>query len=190
MIRTALKEVFFEKKSFLWAALVSIFFFFLYVYPPIFFTPSNSFSFFIKSTPLWAFVLLIALCVFMGILTAMHIFLWTKRRSVKAKTITAAVGASASSIMAGLFSSATCITCVSTVFSFILPPAGIIFLFDYRWWITGAGTILVLMSIFTTSNHIVKGCTTCSVSKTRTDETTNQRRQAGAPYNKTKTSLL
>lgn len=135
---------------------------FLYTSIPIFITPGNSLSLFLQITPWWALILIGALALCMGLLISMQIYLWKNVQNLAFHEVSTGLGAGLSSFISGLFSSATCVTCISTLFSFFLPPAGVLLLFDYRWWITGIGLLSVLLSLFLTSRRMMDKCQSCN----------------------------
>ena len=158
----ALKKVFGEKISWLYLLFGTVFFAFIYIYTPIWLTPSNTLLFFISITPLWTLFLIFLLSLLMGLLLAMQIFVWKTQHSLKMREVGTGTIAGMSGLIPGLFSTATCATCVSALFSFLLPPAGIFFLIEYRWLIITISFVLVFFSIFLLSKRITQPCRTCS----------------------------
>lgn len=157
----AITIVFARKYSFFYFAIGVLGFGFLYGYVPIFLTPGNSFKFFLHITPWWSLLLLGVLAMLMGLLVAMQMYVWQRMRHVQLSSMGAGLGAGFSSFISGIFSSATCAACVSALFSFLLPPAGVLLLLEYRWWITAAGLGLVIFSLLLTSKRIVNNCQNC-----------------------------
>ncbi len=162
-VRSALREVFARKSAVLIAAAGAIVFGGISVFIPIGVTPGNSLGFFLQITSWWALLLLLALAALMGILTAMQIHIWRATRTARINEAGTGITAAFSSFVAGVFSSATCAACVSALFSFLVPPAGIFFLLKYRWWITAAGLALVMLSIMLTSRRIARNCGSCRI---------------------------
>ena len=163
----AIRIVFSERVSFLYLCCGMLVFGFIYVYIPVFITPGNSLAFFLEITPWWAILLLLLLSILMGILTAMQFYIWRTMRKARAHEIGLGLGAVLSSFLSGIFSSATCAACISALFSFFIPPVGILVLLSYRWWIIATGAILVLFSIRLTSKRVVHGCAQCNTQMTK-----------------------
>ncbi len=161
-VNTAFKEVFSKKIYFLYFFLGSLSFMLIYIILPIKLNPSNSLQQFILITPLWAAGLLVMLSVLTGILLSMQIYILKNKQGLQKKEWGTGAGALASSIFSGLFSTVTCASCLSALFSF-LTPASMILLSEYRWHITAISIVIVILSIFLTSKRIADGCTSCHI---------------------------
>ena len=144
--------------------LATLLMFLLYVFIPIYLTPGNDLKFFIEITPWWGFVLLLILSILMGLLISMQFYVFRNSRNLCVKESTSGFIAWISSLISGLFTSATCASCLSVLFAF-LGSSGIMFLLKYRWYFTVLGFILVLVSLHLTAMRINDYCKTCSISK-------------------------
>ncbi len=162
-LKEAVRATFSRKSSLIAFFIGAILFGSLNVYIPIFVTPGNSFGFFLEITPWWGFLIVISLSLLMGLLVAMQVYAWKMARELRKREVGSGAVAGVSSFVAGMFSSATCASCVSALFSFLLPPAGIFALLKYRWWITAGGIGLVLLSLMMTSRRIANDCASCKV---------------------------
>jgi hypothetical protein len=161
-IKNALKQVFAQRISFIYAAVGTLVFLGVLVYLPITLTPGNDLPFFLDITPWYSLLAIAALSTGMGITIAMQVYVWRNTKRLRIKEVGTGVGAVFSTMLTGLFSTASCAACLSVIFSFILPPAGIFFLLKYQWWVVGGGILLVLVSLNLMSARITGNCKTCT----------------------------
>ncbi|HLC47576.1 MAG TPA: hypothetical protein VJI13_00745 [Candidatus Norongarragalinales archaeon] len=140
----------------------------LYVFLPITLVPGNSLGFFLEITPWWGLLTIFMLAGLMGILIAMQAYVIRNTKSKDAKEIGSGIGAFVSSIISGLFATASCAACVSVLFSF-MGTAGIFFLLEHRIEITLFGFAMVTISIYLTARRINNHCEECKITKRATD---------------------
>jgi len=138
---------------------------FTYVFVPVFVVPGNDLKFFLQITPWWGFFIFILLGISVGLLITMQIYIFKNLRKISIRGTTGGIIAGFSSVISGIFSSATCAFCVSALFSFLLPTAFILKTLNYRWYISSGGFLLVLFSLFLTSKRIENDCKSCGVNK-------------------------
>lgn len=136
---------------------------FLYIYLPIYLTPSNTWEFFVELTPWWGFALFTILAFLVGLLIAFNVYSFRQLRAVSVRSTASGIVGTASSIVSGMFSSATCAYCISALFAFLLPPAALLTLLEYRYQIVAGGFVLVLLALFLTAKKIEYGCDSCHV---------------------------
>lgn len=134
------------------------------VYIPIVYTPGNSLAFFVQITPWWEFVIVSLLALGAGLSLTMQVYYIREVKNVAVRAGVSSFAAVFSSMIAGLFSSATCAACFGTLFAF-LGFGTIITLLDYQWYIAGAGILLVGTSITLTAQGISKKCMACRVTE-------------------------
>ena len=156
----AINEVFKSKNYWIIFIISSVIMFLFYVYIPIYITPGNDLKFFMQITPWWGLLILILLSLLMGLLVCMQVYIYKHLKKVPLKEGGSGIVAWLSSVISGLFSSATCASCVSVLFAF-LGTGGILFLLKYRWHISGIGLILVLFSINLSIKRINNHCESC-----------------------------
>lgn len=161
-IRNALLLVFFERKYAFVALLATLLMAFIYIFIPVFVTPGNTLEFFLSVTPWWGLLIIFALAALMGLLIAMQYYVIRNTRRSKKREIGSGLGAAATSIVSGIFATATCAACVGALFSFV-GTSGIFFLLEYRWEITALGFAMVLLSIFLTARRINNHCEVCGI---------------------------
>lgn len=157
-----LKELFKKRGYYIIFCISSLIMLILYVFIPIYITPGNDLAFFIKITPWWGFLILICLSFLMGLLITMQFYILKNLKKISFKESGSGFMAWFSSIISGLFSSATCATCISFLFAF-LGTGGILFLLKYRWYISGFGFVLVLISIHLSIKRIQNHCESCKI---------------------------
>ncbi len=154
--------VFEETKYKLLTVLLSFLFFFIYVSTPIFLLPGNRYSFFLSFTP-WTELLATALLsVLVAVVFTMQIYSW-RNKIAMAKNTGVGIISFFSASLSTIFSSATCASCVSAIFSF-LGFGGVVFLIQHKTEIIGLTFIMVLASLYFTSGKIVGNCSSCNVS--------------------------
>lgn len=158
----SIKEVFKKKSYFIIFGVFSLILLFLYVFVPIYITPGNDLYFFIQITPWWGFLILICLSLLMGLLISMQIYIYRNLKKISIKESGSGILAWVSSFISGLFTSATCASCVSVLFAF-LGVSGIFFLLKYRWYISALGFVLVLISIDFSAKRIKNHCDSCKI---------------------------
>ena len=161
--KEAIEKALSNKKYFLYFLFFSILMVFIYVFIPIFAVPGNSLQFFLAITPWWGFLIFFVLGLSVGLLITMQIYLFKSLKNKPIKETATGITATFSSVISGVFTSATCASCVSTLFSFILTPTAIITTLNYRWQISSLGFLLVLTSLFLTSRKIQNKSKICKI---------------------------
>lgn len=162
-IKEAIRRVLDSKNYIFLFLFFSIIMIFTYVFIPVFVVPGNDLKFFLQITPWWGFMIFILLGISVGLLITMQIYIFKNLRKISIRGTTGGTIAGFSSVISGVFSSATCASCVSTLFSFLLPTAFILKTLDYRWHISIGGFMLVLVSLFLTSKRIENECKYCKI---------------------------
>ena len=157
----SIREVFRKRIYFFMFLLVSLLLFFIYVFIPIYFTPGNDLKFFVSITPWWGFLILIVLSILMSLLIAMQVYILKHLKRIPLKEGSSGAVAWFSSIISGIFTSASCASCVTVVFAF-LGAGGVLFLLKYRWYISAIGFIFILISLISSMKRINNHCKSCS----------------------------
>ena len=101
---------------------------------------------------------MITLSSLIGLMVSMQVYVYKIKKSAKGVGRGAVGGFS--SIMAGLFGTASCSSCVAALFGF-LGVGTVFFLIQYQWYIVGISLFLMLISIYFTSLSIEKNCEAC-----------------------------
>lgn len=135
----------------------SLFFLGIYVFIPIYLTPGNDLDFFLKITPYWQILLLAVLAMLMGLVISMQLYIRNVLSSRIGTAKIAATGAitSFSSIISGVFSTATCSACVAAVLGFIGLGSTLAFLLlQYQWQVAALGFIIALAAVYSSAKRI------------------------------------
>jgi len=159
-IKVVLKLIFKNKINYISLVLASLIMLIIYIYIPILSIPQNSFKSFLELTPWYGILFLILLSFLMGLLIVMQLYSFNAMKKFSVKGAAGGTIATFSSIISGIFSSATCAACVTVFFSF-LGTSGVLFLLNYKWEIAIATFLIVLISIYLTSKKINNKCINC-----------------------------
>ena len=159
--KNSVKAVFENKKYYLLFIISSLIMLFIYIYIPVFYNPGNDLKFFLQITPWYGYIFFLILALSIGLLITMQVYSFKVLRKVSIRGTSGGVFAGFSSVIAGVFSSATCAACISAVLAF-LSPAAIFKLLEYRWEISLVTFSIVLVSLFLTSKKIENKCINCN----------------------------
>ena len=160
--KTATKTILYEKNYLILFVLSSIIMTLIYLFLPVYLTPGNDIEFQLSITPLWALVFTGILAIAMGLLISMQVFVFKRLRMIQRKEASTGIIGGMSSIVAGIFASASCGACLSAAFAFIGAP-GIIFLTEHRFEITLISFGVVLIALYLSSKKINDNCDYCRV---------------------------
>lgn len=152
----------------------TLFFLGVYVFLPVYLTPGNDLDFFLKITPYWQILLLAALAMLMGLVISMQLYIKNALGSGIGAVKIAASGAitSLSSIISGVFSTATCSSCVAAVLGFLgLGSSFAFLLLQYQWQVAALGFIIAIASVHFSARRISSNA--CKVRKTGVRIATN-----------------
>lgn len=128
-----------------------------FIFIPVLTIPANSFLLQLTIFTLRDYFLLAILSTLTSLLIVMQIFSY-KQAKLYSASITA-IG-SGSAVVAALFGTASCASCLAAVFGF-LGLGTVFFLVEYQWLIVGIAIILMLISLYFTSLKLNGGCDTC-----------------------------
>lgn len=157
-IYKSLKEVIGEGEYLFLFVLLSVMIFALYLFLPSIGNQGASFGVYsMQST-----VLIAVLSVAVGLLFTMQIYSFRKSREFSLATSSGGFLGFVSGFAVILFSSATCVACLSVVFAF-LGTGTLLTLFSYKNHIIIAGFALILISLYLISNKIQNQCELCKV---------------------------
>lgn len=159
VIRHALVRVFANKLYLLFALLLSLSFFFLFIYIPVRNIPGNDFAFQLSILTPTDFLLLIALSLLTTLSLIMNLYLFLQRRKKQIGIALFSQGGVGifSGTIASIFGTATCAACVGSLFGF-LGVGGVFFLLEYRTPITILAIILLLISLYFTAQKVEGVC--------------------------------
>lgn len=160
----AFLEVFKDKRYFFGFILLSVLIFWLLVFIPVRSIPGNDLLFQLSIMSKAEYLLLISLSLLTSISLAMNFYLWTHQRSKKLGLFIFGQGGVGitSGIIASVFGAATCSACLTFIFG-LLGVGGVLFLLDYRVHITVFAIVILLLSLYFTSQKILGICKYCRV---------------------------
>ncbi|MEM3074940.1 MAG: hypothetical protein QW727_03295 [Candidatus Pacearchaeota archaeon] len=156
-IITASKEVLSRKSYFIAFISLILLIFAVFISIPVFTIPANSFSLQLTIFTVRDYVLLAILSTLTSLLIVMQIFSYKQAKLYSAGR-TAISGGSA--VVAALFGTASCASCLAAVFGF-LGIGTVFFLVEYQWLIVGIAIIIMLISLYFTSLKLNGVCDIC-----------------------------
>jgi len=134
-----------------------IIFILLYIGIPLYSVPSNSLDMWLaESTPLSLSIMFLT-AAGLGLLLAMHVYLYRCSRTLAPKEAGAGTIATVSGFTSGLFTSATCASCVATLFSFLGFPT-VLLMLQYRLELSLLSLALIAVSLHFTSRRFYMTC--------------------------------
>ena len=134
---------------------------FLFILMPVLFTPGNSFLFQLTLFTIKEYLLLAALALIASININLQIYAY---KQAKVKTGKHSAASSLSAFLAAFFGTASCAGCLTTILGF-LGFGTMLVLLKYRWLITAGTLIIMLLSLYFTTQKIERGCKSCSDKK-------------------------
>lgn len=138
--------------------------FWLLLYIPVRTIPGNDFAFQLSILIARDRVLLTTLSVLTALSIVMNIFILRNKPTTQNSFSTAGQGGTGllSGVIGSVFGTASCASCVASIFSF-LGMGGVLFLLQYRTWITTTSIVLILISLYFTSRKVLGICESCRV---------------------------
>lgn len=159
-VRNALATVFKSWTLELAAIAVALFTALAFVLVPVLTIPGNDLSFYFEITPWWTYAMLAFFSIGLGVLAAMQLYLLQQPVAVKEK-----VGGFAgvfSGVTSGLYATAACGACVSTLFSF-LGAGTTLFLNVHRTPLLGVSVLVLATAIYYNARKVNKHCSECRI---------------------------
>lgn len=173
-IIAAIKKVLAQKSYLAGFIVISIGIFWLFLAIPVKTVPGNTFALQLRILlDTGQFFLLAALSLLTSLSLVLHVYTFRHKHSLRSDELkhSVATGASlvgsgttgfVSGVIATIFGSATCGYCVAAFFGF-LGIGGVLFLIEYRTWITIAAIALMLISLYFTSRKVLGVCERCTI---------------------------
>lgn len=134
-----------------------------FVVVPVAAIPGNTVDYYFSVTPWWTYAFLALFTVGFGFLVPLQVYLLTHpspRKREKAKGLAPLL----SSAVSGLYATAACAGCVSSLLSFA-GVGGTLFLLEYRPQLLAASVALLGLSVYYAARRINKNCVACRVSE-------------------------
>lgn len=158
-IINATKLVLNKRKYFLALIILIFAIFAVFISVPVFTIPANSFLFQLKAFAIRDYALIIILSTLMSLLIVMQVFSFNQAKLFSPGKTTVSGG---SAIIASIFGTASCLSCLAAVFGFLgLSIGAVLFLVEYRWLIVGIAIVIMLISLYFTSLKINGVCEEC-----------------------------
>lgn len=159
----AFKTVLTDIKSLFIFLTISIILFWMFLAIPVLTIPGNDFAFQLSILPRHEIILLVVLAISTALSLTFHIFVFRHKATVATSISFAGQGGigSLSGIVASMFGTATCASCVASIFGF-LGVGGVLFLVQYRTPITIGAIMLLLISLYFTSRKVLGVCEDCN----------------------------
>lgn len=161
---SASKLVFSDRSYFFGFLVVAFAMFWLLLYIPIRSIPGNDLAFQISILTPKDWFLFTILPALTALSIVMNIYILKNKKSIQDGVSMAGQGGTGflSGISASVFGTATCAACVASIFGF-LGVGGVLFLLQYRTYITTVAIILMLISLYFTSKRVLNVCESCRV---------------------------
>lgn len=160
----AIKVVLRDKKYLAAFLFLSVAIFWLFIYIPVKNIPGNDFAFQLSIMTLQDKILLVILSLLVSLSIVMNVYAFKLKRSAKVGISMVGQGGGGlfSGAAASIFGTATCASCVASIFGF-LGTGGVLFLLEYRTQIVLVSAVLLLISIYFTSAKVLGVCKSCGV---------------------------
>ena len=161
---SANKLVFSNKRYLIGFFLTAFAMFWLLLYIPIRTIPGNDLAFQLSILTPKDWFLFTILPALTALSIVMNVYILKHKRSIQDSVSMAGKGGTGflSGIVASVFGTATCASCVVSIFGF-LGAGGVFFLLQYRTAITTGAIILLLISLYFTSKRVLNACESCRV---------------------------
>ena len=129
----------------------------VYILLPVFTIPGNNLLFQLGVFTVKDYFLIVSLSLLVGLMITMQVYSYKKTKSLQAGK---SVLGGSSGIVAGLFGTASCSSCLTSLFGF-LGASNVLFLAKHQWYVVGVSGLFVLVSLYITSKNIVGECKSC-----------------------------
>lgn len=161
-----IRKVLTSRKYFFLFIFLSFLLFLLFLAIPVKTVPGNTFAFQLSLLGTQGFILLGLLSGLTSLSLVFHLHVLKHRHSLGVGASLLGSGGTGflSGIIATIFGTATCAYCVSAFFGF-LGIGGVLFLLQYRTWITLGAIVLMLVSLYFTAQKVLGVCATCHVGR-------------------------
>ncbi len=161
---SASKIIFSDKRYILGFMGVAIAMFWLLLYIPIRTVPGNDLAFQLSILTPKDWFLFTLLPVLTALSIVMNIYILRNKSSIRDSASMAGQGGTGflSGVIASVFGTASCASCLASIFGF-LGVGGVLFLLQYRTYITAAAIILLLISLYFTSKRVLNACESCRI---------------------------
>ncbi len=142
--------------------LISLIFFFIYLYIPVISVPGNDLFFQIAITPSYLLALMFFLSVLSGLLLVMQGFIFFRLKNPGINSTVSGVPGIISGVIGGVFASASCAACINVFLSF-LGATTIGLLLEKRFELIALSIAIILIGLYFASKRISVSCNSCKI---------------------------
>jgi len=153
IIYNSTKEILSKKNYLLLFLIIAIIVLAIYITIPVFTITGNDFLFQLSIFTFKDYVVMIPFSLLVSLMISMQIYSYKQRRSLR--IVGKSIVGGYSGIVAGIFGTASCASCVAAIFGF-LGTGSVLFLIANQWWVVSIAGLLVLLSLYLTSIGIDK----------------------------------
>ena len=153
IIYDASKEVLQSKKYVKIFAFLTLFMVAVYIIIPVLTIEGNDLLFQLSVFTIKDWLLIVPLSGLIGLMITMQVYSYKKQKSLN---VAKGVAVSSSGIIAGLFGTAGCSSCLASLFGF-LGVGNVFFLLEHQVYVVSISFILILVSIYFTSKKMTCG---------------------------------
>lgn len=125
---------------------------------PVFTIPGNTILFQLSIFGFKDYLVLVPISFLVSLMITMQVYSYKKRKSLK--EVGKSVVGGSSGLVAGVFGTASCSSCIAVLFGF-LGLGTVYFLIKYQWYVVGISAAIVLLALYLTSLNIEKNCGVC-----------------------------
>lgn len=154
------KEILSKKSYFILFSSTVLIMFLAYILIPVLSIPGNTILFQLSIWKLKDYAVIIPLSFLVSLMITMQVYSFKQKRENRLKETGKSVVGGYSGIVAGVFGTASCSSCVAAIFGF-LGTGSVFFLIKYQWYVVTISIILVLLSLYLSSMNIQKNCKAC-----------------------------
>ena len=136
--------------------------FFIFILVPVVAIPGNDFAFQLSIFSPKDYALLTILAPLISLVITMQIFIFRRNKNIKDNLKSAGVGVagSYSGIIATMFATASCSSCIAVLFGF-LGTGAVFFAVENRWLFVTLAIGLMLASLYLSAKKVNKTCDSC-----------------------------
>lgn len=160
----AIKEVLAKRIYLLFALVIAIFFFGVFIFIPLVTIPGNDLRFQLSIYSRENYVLMTLLAILVGVNFSMQIYAAKKQKALR-KSLPVLQGAAlsgASGIFGSVIGTASCASCLASLFGFIgLGTGSVFFVINNQNYFLWGSILILLVSLYFSAQKINKVCVSC-----------------------------
>lgn len=165
LVYSAIKKVLAEKTYLLLALLVAAFFFSVFIFIPLVSIPGNYLRFQLSIYSRENYILMTSLALLIGVTFTTQIYAARKQRALRKSLPLVLQGgalSSASGIFGSIVGTASCASCLASLFGLIgLGTGSVFFVIDKQNYFLWGSILIMLISLYFAARKIDAVCTSC-----------------------------